>query len=190
MKTGIKILIVVVVLVILALIVGTSLAGAYNGLVEKQVAVEKKLADIDTLLQRRLDLIPNLVSSVKGYTAQELKVIDSITAARAALSGATTLAEKDAANTQINGLMRDFLAIYENYPDIKSSTLFTGLMDELAGTENRISVARKDYNDAVQAYNTAIRRFPTNLIAGMFGFAQSEYFQASAEASSAPQVTF
>ena len=117
-------------------------------------------------------------------------MIDSITAARAALAGATTLAEKDAANTQISGLMRDFLAIYENYPDIKSSTLFTGLMDELAGTENRISVARKDYNDAVQTYDTAIRRFPTNLIAGMFGFTQADYFQASTEASAAPQVTF
>jgi LemA protein len=187
MKRG---LIAIIVILIVILIFGASLAGSYNGLVTQKEGVTAKLKDIDTQLQRRLDLIPNLVSTVQGFTKQELAVVNSVTEARAKLAGANTLAQKDAANTELTGALSRLLVVVENYPTLKSDALFISLSDELAGTENRIAVARKDYNDVVKAYNAKVKSFPTVLIAGILGFTPEEYFQASASATTVPSVTF
>ena len=186
MKKGIIIAIVVGVIVLLGIV----LISANNNLVSMEAKVDAALANIDTNLQRRADLIPNLVSTVKGYAAHEQAAIDSVTEARANLAGASTVEEKAAADSALTTALNNLLVIVENYPDLKASANFTQLADELAGTENRIAVARRDYNDAVQSYNTAIRKFPTSLVAGLFGFAQKDYFRASDGAQDVPDVAF
>ena len=187
MKAGWIVLIVVVALVaILAL----SLAGGYNGLVAQQESVKTAFSAIDTQLQRRADLIPNLVATVKGFAAQEKTVIASIADARAKLAGATTVGDKATADAELTGALSRLLVVVENYPELKTDKTFIALMDELAGTENRIAVARKDYNDVVKTYNTKVRTFPTVLYAGLFGFAQAEYFEAAPGSSTAPTVSF
>lgn len=185
-KTGIIIAIIVGVVVIL----GISLISINNNLVSKETKVDAALANIDTNLQRRADLIPNLVNTVKGYAAHEQAALDSVTAARAQLAGASTVEEKAAADSALTAALNNLLVIVENYPDLKASANFVQLSDELAGTENRIAIARRDYNDAVQSYNTAIRKFPGNLVAGLFGFEQRDYFQASDSAQNVPNVEF
>ena len=155
-----------------------------------EAEVDVALANIDTYLQRRADLIPNLVNTVKGYAAHEQAALDSVTDARAKLAGASTVEEKAAADSELTAALNNLLVIVENYPDLKASANFTQLADELAGTENRIATARRDYNTAVQSYNTAIRKFPNSLIAGLFGFAQKDYFQASDDAQNVPDVEF
>lgn len=186
MKKGMIIAIVVGLVVIL----GIGLISANNKLVSMETQVDAALANIDTNLQRRADLIPNLVSTVKGYAAHEQEAIDSVTKARENLAGAATIEDKAEADSQLTAALNNLLVVVENYPDLKASANFTQLADELAGTENRIAVARRDYNDAVQSYNTAIRKFPTSIIANLFGFAQKDYFQASEGAQDVPQVTF
>ena len=186
MKKGIIIAIIVGLVVIL----GIALVSANNNLVSMEAEVDGALANIDTYLQRRADLIPNLVNTVKGYAAHEQAAIDSVTQARANLVGASTVEEKAAADSELTAALNNLLVIVENYPDLKASANFTQLADELAGTENRIATARRDYNAAVQSYNTAIRKFPTSLIAGLFGFAQKDYFQASDGAQNVPNVEF
>lgn len=186
MKKGIIIAIIVGVIVLLGIV----LISANNNLVSMEAKVDAALANIDTNLQRRADLIPNLVSTVKGYAAHEQAAIDSVTEARANLAGASTVEEKAAADSALTTALNNLLVIVENYPDLKASANFTQLADELAGTENRIAVARRDYNDAVQSYNTAIRKFPTSLVAGLFGFAQKDYFRASDGAQDVPDVAF
>ena len=186
MKKGMIIAIIVGLVVIL----GIALISANNNLVTMEAKVDAAFADIDTYLQRRADLIPNLVNTVKGYAAHEQEAIDSVTQARANLAGASTVEEKAAADSALTTALNNLLVIVENYPDLKASANFTQLADELAGTENRIATARRDYNEAVQTYNTAIRKFPNSLIAGMFGFAQKEYFQASDGAQNVPNVEF
>lgn len=182
--------IVIAIIVGLVVILGIALISANNNLVSLEAEVDAALADIDTNLQRRADLIPNLVNTVKGYAAHEQEALDSVTEARANLAGASTVEEKAAADSELTAALNNLLVIVENYPDLKASANFTQLADELAGTENRIATARRDYNAAVQSYNTAIRKFPNSLIASLFGFTQKDYFQASAGAQNVPSVEF
>lgn len=164
--------------------------GIYNGLVAKQEEVDGKLADISVQLERRADLIPNLVSTVKGYASHEEKVINSITSSREKLLNADSVSEKAEANQELSNAINNLLVIVENYPDLKANTNFIQLQDELAGTENRIAVARKDYNDAVKDYNKTIKVFPKNIFAGMFGFEVKDYFEAKESSNEAPEVSF
>lgn len=182
------IVIIVVVVILVAIIAG--LVSNYNGVISLSEEVDNKFATIDTMLQRRADLIPNLVNTVKGYTNQEQAVIDSVTDARAKLAGANSVGEKANADQELSTALSNLLVVVENYPDLKSSQNFINLSDELAGTENRIATARKDYNDAVKEYNTKIKRFPTNIVSGMFGYGEKEYFQASEGSEEVPTVDF
>ena len=165
-------------------------AGTYNGLVNKEEEVEGKLADISVQLERRADLIPNLVSTVKGYAAHEQEVIDSVTEARENLVNADSAEDMAEANSELTTALNNLLVIVENYPDLKANTNFIQLQDELAGTENRIAVARNDYNAAVKSYNKTIKSFPKNILAGMFGFEEKEYFEAKDSADEVPEVSF
>ena len=178
-----------VTLVIVALLVVFGFSS-YNGLVGANEAVNGKWSQIENQLQRRADLIPNLVNTVKGFAAQEKEIIQSVADARSKLAGATGPAAKAEANSELNGALSRLLVVVENYPQLKSDANFRQLMDELAGTENRIAVARQDYNNAVQSFNTKIRSFPTNLLAGMMGFGPKEYFKADEGAKQVPQVNF
>lgn len=179
-------LIIIAVIAVIAII----LIGGYNSIISASEEVENKFSTIDTQLQRRADLIPNLVNTVKGYTNQEQAVIDSVTDARAKLAGANSVGEKANADQELSTALSNLLVVVENYPDLKSSQNFINLSDELAGTENRIATARKDYNDAVKEYNTKIKRFPTNIVSGMFGYGEKEYFQASEGSEEVPTVDF
>ncbi len=181
----------VALVIVIALVLG--LAGMYNGLVKKDQAVDSQWAQVETQYQRRYDLIPNLVNSVKGYFTQELAIFGEITNARAKYAGAQASGDTNAqaeAASELEGSLGRLLVIIEDNPEIKSDTLVQGLMDELAGTENRISVERGRYNTAVRDYNTAIKSFPTNILAGMFGFAEREYFESSGGADQPPVVEF
>src|SRR6202166_4281439 len=182
---------VLAVLLILALIVGGMYVQRRNEMVRLNEAVRSKWAEVDVVLQRRADLIPNLVETVKGYAAQEQTVFDDIAKARAALLGAQSPEGKIAANGQLDGALGRLLALVENYPQLKSNENFLRLQDELAGTENRISVERKRYDDAIQAYNTYIAQFPNSLYAGFAGYKQTPaYFQASEASRATPKVDF
>lgn len=164
--------------------------SSYNGLVSMNENVTGKWAQVENQLQRRNDLIPNLVNTVKGYAAHETEVFKEVSDARAKLGGAKTVAETSAANNEMNTALSRLLMVAENYPELKSNTNFTQLQDELAGTENRIAVARKDYNDAVQIYNAKIKSLPASLYAGAFGFTARDYFKADETAKKVPQVKF
>lgn len=185
-KSSIVIIVVIAIIVILAIV----LIANYNSIISVSEEVDNKFSTIDTQLQRRADLIPNLVNTVKGYTNQEQAVIDSVTDARAKLAGANSVEEKANADQELTSALNNLLVVVENYPDLKSSQNFINLSDELAGTENRIATARKDYNDAVREYNTKIKRFPTNIVSGMFGYGEKEYFQASEGSEEVPTVDF
>lgn len=184
---GMIALIIVIVLIVMA---AFSAFGAYNGMVTARENVDTQQSAIQTQLQRRSDLIPNLVNTVKGLSAQEQKIIDSVTKARAQLAGAKTMPETAAANDALSGALSRLMVVVENYPDIKSNTAYVSLMDELAGTENRIAASRVDYNEAVKAYNNRIITFPGRLFAGIFGFEKAEYFTAPESAQSTPEVNF
>lgn len=171
-------------------IIAITIIPSYNGLVNKDEDVDQAYAQIENQLQRRLDLIPNLVNTVKGYASQEKDVIQSISDARANLAGAKTPGDQATADDQLTTALNRLLVVVENYPDLKSNQTFQQLMDELAGTENRIAVARKDYNDAVSTYNRNVKRFPGSIIAGVFNFDEKEYFKASEGADQAPTVDF
>lgn len=166
------------------------LISRYNGMVTLGEKVDAKFSDIDTQLQRRTDLIPNLVNSVKGYMSHEQDAIEKVTSARTQLMNASSVAEKGEADSALTGALNNLLAIAENYPDLKANENFTTLMDELAGTENRIATARKDYNDVVKEFNTSIKQFPNSIFAGMFGFGEKEYFKAQEGANEVPTVQF
>src|SRR6266849_5499324 len=182
---------IVAVLVIVALLVGGMYFNRRNEIVRKNEAVNSAWSQVDVVLQRRADLIPNLVETVKGYAAQEQKVFGDIANARAALLGARTPADRIAANGQLDGALGRLLAIVENYPQLKSNENFLRLQDELAGTENRIAVERKRYNDAIQDYNTYIGLFPNNIFARWAGFQRNDAYFAAPEASrEAPKVQF
>ncbi|RJO60743.1 MAG: LemA family protein [Dehalococcoidia bacterium] len=175
---------------VIILAIGLGIAGSYNGLVKKSQAVDSQLAQVETQYQRRFDLIPNMVATVKGYLKQELAIFGEITEARAAYGSAQTVEEKSAASIQFENALSRLLVIVEDNPEIKSDKVMIGLMDELAGTENRISVERKRYNDAVRDYNTAVKSFPTNIIAGIFNFDEREYFASVSGADKPPVVEF
>jgi LemA protein len=184
-------ILIVVVLLILALILGGAYVSRRNQMAIKREAVNAAWAQVDVVLQRRADLIPNLVQTVKGYAVQEQTVFGAIAAARAALVGAKTPAEKIAANGQLDSALSRLLVIVENYPQLKSNENFLRLQDELAGTENRIAVERKRYNDAVQDYNTYISLFPNSLVASIAGFTRNDaYFKTDEGARQAPKVNF
>jgi LemA protein len=186
-----NVIIVLVVLVIVALAVGGMYVGRRNEMVVKNETVKSAWAQVDVVLQRRADLIPNLVETVKGYAAQEQTVFHDIAAARSALMGAQTPTDKIAANGQLDGALSRLLVIVENYPVLKSNENFLRLQDELAGTENRIAVERKRYNDTIQDYNTYIGLFPNNIFAGWAGFKRNNAYFAATEASrEAPKVQF
>jgi LemA protein len=185
----------VIVVVILVMIVAFLFGSAYfdrrNQMVIKRETVNAAWAQVDVVLQRRADLIPNLVETVKGYAVQEQKVFGDIAAARAALIGAKTPADKIVANGQLDAALGRLLVIVENYPQLKSNENFMRLQDELAGTENRIAVERRRYNQAVQDYNTYIALFPNNLVASFAGFARNDaYFKTEEGARQAPKVNF
>jgi LemA protein len=188
MKKGIVVL---VVLALVAVVIAGMYIGSRNEMVRKNEAVKSDWAQVDVVLQRRADLIPNLVETVKGFAAQEQTVFHDIASARSALLGAQTPADKIAANGQLDGALGRLLLIVENYPQLKSNENFLRLQDELAGTENRIAVERKRYNDAVQDYNTYIGLFPNNIFAGWAGFQRNNaYFAAPEAARQAPKVQF
>ncbi|AEE97058.1 LemA family protein [Mahella australiensis 50-1 BON] len=179
-----------IVIIAVILILAIVLISSYNNLVNMEENVNSNWSQVDNMLQRRADLIPNLVETVKGYAAHEQAVFDSVNQARESLLAAQTAGEAAQADQALNSALGRLLAIAENYPELKANQNFIALQDELAGTENRIAVSRRDYNNAAQQYNAAIRRFPTNIIAGLFGFEQKEYFQAEEGAQKAPQVDF
>jgi LemA protein len=188
MKIGV---IVLVVVAVIALLVGGAYVSSRNQMVTKNEAVKSAWAQVDVVLQRRADLIPNLVETVKGFAAQEQTVFHDIASARSALLGAKTPSDKIAANGQLDGAIGRLLLIVENYPQLKSNENFLRLQDELAGTENRIAVERKRYNDTLQDYNTFIGLFPNNIFAGWAGFQRNTaYFAASESSREAPKVQF
>ncbi|MFZ7121351.1 MAG: LemA family protein [Eubacteriaceae bacterium] len=162
--------------------------GSYNGLVDKEESVNTALSQIDNQLQRRNDLIPNLVETVKRYAAQEEEIFTQVAEARSKLAGAGSVVEQAEGDAELTGALSRLLAIAENYPELKSNENFIQLQDELAGTENRIATARKDYNDIAKSYNSRIRKFPTNIFANIFGFDKVDYFTASEEAKENPDV--
>src|ERR1700734_3160525 len=184
-------LIVLVVLVVIVLALFGQYIAVKNSLVAKDQAVKAAWSQVDVVLQRRADLIPNLVETVKGYAAQEVTVFGDVDKAREALLGAQTPADRIAANGALDGALGHLLAISENYPQLKSNENFLQLQDELAGTENRIAVERRRYNETIQDYNTYVGLFPNSIFAAWAGFQRNnDYFAASEGARQAPKVDF
>lgn len=188
MKAG---LVIVVILLILALVLGSSFVSRRNDMARKREAVNAAWSQVDVVLQRRADLIPNLVETVKGFAVQEQIVFGEIAKARSALLSASTPADKIAANQRLDSALGRLLVVVENYPQLKSNENFLRLQDELAGTENRIAVERRRYNEAVQDYNTYISLFPNSIVASMSGFTRNDaYFKTDEGARQAPKVNF
>ena len=185
-----KLLIPVIIVVVFIAVIAGVLAFSYNGLVQLEEDVNQSYAQIENQLQRRLDLIPNLVETVKGFADQEQDVIDSVTEARSTLAGAEGVSEQAEADAELSGALSRLLVVVENYPEIRSGENFQQLSDELAGTENRIAVSRQDYNATVSEFNRKVKSFPGNVVAGVFGFGEKEYFEADPDASEAPDVDF
>jgi LemA protein len=178
------------VLLALAVLVGIYLVFQYNGLVRLRNRIESAWAQIDVQLQRRYDLVPNLVETVKGYAAHERQVLENVTAARAAAVGAQGVAEQAKAETGFTAALRSLFAVSEAYPELKANENFLALQEELAGTEGRIAYARQYYNDAVQTYNNKVQAFPSNFVAGAFRFTEREYFEADDVTRPAVKVEF
>ena len=188
MKKGLLIAIGVVVLVVA--IVGGSMVSTYNGLVDKQANVENKDAQIQVYLQRRADLIPNLVNTVKAYAEHEEDVYTALADARSKLNSASNAEEYTEANESFDSALSRLLVVVENYPELKADKNFIALQDQLEGSESRISTARKDYNDAATDYNATIKKFPNVIFAGIFGFEKVELFEATGESQNVPSVNF
>lgn len=187
MKKGTIVIIVIAVLVVL--IIGW-IVGFYNSVIRLSQAVDNQWAQVETQYQRRLDLIPNLVESVKGIFKQEKDVFGALADARTKYAGAVTVNEKALAATEVESALARLLAIIENYPELRSTETVSNLMVQLEGTENRVSVERKRFNDVVRQYNVKIKVFPANLLARVFGFEQKEFFKAAEGAEEAPKVEF
>lgn len=164
--------------------------STYNGIKSADIDVRAAYGQVENQMQRRADLVPNLVATVKGYAKHEEKLFTDVANARAKLAGATNPMDKDAANSELSGVLGRLLAISEAYPQLKADVQFTALMSELSGTENRISVARRDYNEAIRVYNSKVETFPGNLLAGLFGFESKEQFKADEAAKVVPKVAF
>jgi LemA protein len=167
--------IIVVLVILLAIII--SIIGMYNNLVSLKMRVKNAWAQIDTQLKRRFDLIPNLVETVKGYASHEQDTLEKVIAARNSYASATTVEDKANANNQLNSTLKNLFALSESYPELKANENFMALQTELTGTEDKIAYSRQFYNDTVQMYNTAIMKFPANIIAGMFGYKEEEFFK-------------
>ena len=201
MKAQVTLFLIIGLIVILG-VFGIGLILTYNSLVKSEKAVEEAKAQIETVIQRRLDLIPNLVETVKGYAQHEREVLLKVTQARAKaqtllgkISSKKSLSKEDfialsASQSELTKTLKSLFALVENYPDLKASTNFLSLQDQLEGTENRIAVARQRYNYAVRIYNTKIKTFPGNIIAPMFGFGEKDYFKAKEEATEPVRVKF
>ena len=194
MKKGTIIAIIAAAAVLVVLFAGVGVfsvaAGEYNTLVTAEAEVDEKAGTVDVMLTRRADLIPNLVSTVKAYAKHETEVYTAIADARAKLAGSTTIEDKAAANSELDSALSRLLVVVEQYPELKASEQFIALQDQLEGSENRISTARTDYNNAVKTYNTKLRTFPSNLIAGLFGFEARAMYQADPADQDAPVVDF
>ena len=190
MKKRTKLLVILGVIALVVVILVSSVSSTYNSLVSLEANVETKQAQISTQLQRRSDLIPNLVNTVKGYAAHENEVYTAISDARSKLAGADTVEELSEADSQLSSALSRLLVVVENYPQLKASENFIALQDQLEGTENRIATARNDYNAAAKEYNTKIRKFPSNIFAGVFGFEKVDYFEAQEGAEQNPEVSF
>ncbi len=183
-------LIVLAVIVVLVIALYSFFAGNYNKFVKMDVGIKAAWSQVENQLQRRYDLIPNLVETVKGYAKQEKDVLVEVTNARSKVGGAGTVPDKIAANNQLSGALSRLMVVVERYPDLKSNQNFMKLQDELAGTENRIAVERMRYNEAVKIFNEAIRSFPANILAGMYGFKEAAFFEAPKDAKVAPKIKF
>ena len=189
-KTQKTLLIVAAILVLVVVIPYSFLKGTYNTLVTLDEGVKGAWAQVENQLQRRYDLIPNYVETVKGYAAHEKEVFVTVTEARSKVAGAGTINEKIQANNALSSALSRLLLVVERYPELKANTNFIRLQDELAGTENRIAVERRRFNETVKTYNIKIRTFPTNIIAGMFGFEKAAFFEVPKERQEAPKVKF
>lgn len=185
-----KVLIFIIVIVGVLLLAAISTIGTYNKLVQTDENVDAQWAQVENQLKRRADLIPNLVNTVKGFASQEKEVLIGVTEARSKLETAATPEQAAQANAQLSNALSRLNVVVERYPELKSNENFIRLQDELAGTENRIAVARRDYNESAKLFNSQIRKFPTNILASMFGFEQKEYFQVSEEDQRVPEVNF
>ncbi len=190
MDMGKKVGIIIGVIVIVLIAIGAMLVGSYNSLVDLKEDVDNEFSNVSVMLERRANLIPNLVNTVKGYASHEQEAIDSVTTARENLLNANTIEEKSEANSELTTALNGLMVIVENYPDLKASENFIQLSDELAGSENRIATARRDYNEAVREYNSKIKKFPTNILASMFGFSEEEYFETDEVNTEVPEVNF
>lgn len=193
-----KNLVLVITIGVIAIVLMWGVSG-YNGLVSMDEGVQNKWADVETQYQRRADLIPNLVNTVKGYAAHEKETLESVVKARSEATNvkidptnmtAEQMAQYQNAQNGVSAALSKLLLVVEKYPDLKANQNFLELQSQLEGTENRITVARRDYNAAAKEYNTAVRKFPKNLLAGMFGFEKKEYFEAQEGAKAAPEVKF
>ena len=189
-QTQKTLLIVVAILIMVIVVPYFYLKGTYNSLVTLDESVKAAWAQVENQLQRRYDLIPNYVETVKGYAAHEKELFIKVTEARSRVAGAKSIPDKIQANNSLAGALSRLLVVVERYPDLKANTNFIRLQDELAGTENRIAVERRRYNETVKVYNIRIRRFPTNLLAGMFGFERAAFFEVPKERQEAPKVKF
>jgi LemA protein len=189
-RTKKNVLTVVIILVLIVIIPYMYVKGTYNSLVALDEGVKAAWAQVENQLQRRYDLIPNYVETVKGYAAHEKDVLVKVTEARARVAGARNINEKIQANNQLSSALYRLLLVVERYPDLKANANFIRLQDELAGTENRIAVERRRFNEMVRVYNTKIRTFPTNIIARMFGFEKAAFFDVPKERQEVPKVKF
>jgi len=186
MKSGLKMTLIVIGAILVLTILW--IIGSYNSLVNLDESVNEKWANVQTAYQRRADLIPNLVETVKRYAEHEESVFTAVTEARAKVGSANTPGQLDAAGQEMNSAISRLLLVAENYPELKANENFLSLQDELAGTENRIKTERDIFNNAVKTYNIKVRRFPTNMLAGMFGFEKKDMFEAAAGSETAPDV--
>ncbi len=185
-----KVLVFIIVIVGILLLLAMGTIGTYNELVQMDENVDAQWAQIENQLKRRSDLIPNLVNTVKGFASQEKEVLIGVTEARSKLETAATPEQAAQANAELSSALSRLNVVVERYPELKSNENFIRLQDELAGTENRIAVARRDYNESAKLFNSQIRKFPTNILASMFGFEQKEYFQVNEEDQKVPEVNF
>jgi len=179
-----------VIVIVVTILIGMAVTGAYNNVIRLDETVNEKWAQVENQLQRRYDLVPDLVKIANIYAEHEKEVIAEVVDARVKLSGASTESDKIKASTELESAISRLLVIMENYPTLKADTTYIALMDEMAGTENRIAVARKSYNDAVEKYNSKVKKFPTNILANMFGFEKADYFEADPTKLDVPKVEF
>ena len=191
MSKGAKIaLIILGIIVLFGIIIFSSIKGTYNSLVVLDEGVKAAWAQVENQLQRRYDLIPNYVETVKGFAKQEREVFIKVTEARSKVGGATSVPDKIKANNELSSALSRLLVVVERYPELKSDQNFLRLQDELAGTENRIAVERRRYNETVKTLNIKVRSFPTNILAGMFGFEKAAFFEVPEAAKAVPKVEF